>query len=636
LSRVAVVAFGAVSALGEGAVAASAGEVGQPARVAIAHDEELAAAGLLRPFAARTPAGVWSSGAADLRVTALIERALDGCVLQLDRRRPSWRNERVGMVLGTASGGMRSAERAFAAIERGEAVADVEAPTYFGPMARAARRLAMTLEPAVLVLGACASSAIALGLAARWLEQGACDIALAGGFDEVTVFVAAGFEALRATTASPPPRPFRVGRDGMSLGEGAAVLALARPDKSASGTRAHGYIAGFGAASDAVHLTAPDRGGAGLARAAQAALREAGHPSVDLVGAHATATTFNDAAESRAIARALGEASARDVVVHPFKAQAGHTLGAAGALETLACLDAIARGILPAAAGEGPLDDSAPVRLLARATAGSPRTALKLASAFGGVNAAIVVTADPPVREPARRSAFLHSAVHLAREPPIEQLAMEARTTVDRLARADAFVRLALSAVALLEHTTGSLAGAGIVVGSALSTIETNASFAARLRELGARAAEPRRFPYTSPNAAPGECSIAFGLTGPSFTVGGGMHAAVEALATGAVLIETGDADRIVVVAVDDVGPITRALAGERLQCGAVALLLSADGQNARARVGGAVMRRGPGVSGSFAAGHLALLPLAVGDLPTAVASASPPDMFARVVFHPI
>ena len=119
-----------------------------------------------------------------------------------------------------------------------------------------------------------------------------------------------------------------------------------------------------------------------------------------------------------------------------------------------------------------------------------------------------------------------------------------------------------------------------------MATLETNALFAARIRERGARAAEPRRFPYTSPNAVAGECSIAFGLTGPSFSVGGGMHAALEALASAAVLVESGDAERIVVVAVDDVGPATRALErlGEpSLQAGAVAVWL-APGRRARER----------------------------------------------------
>ncbi len=259
MTAIAIVAFGAISALGEGRAAASAGVVGAPAPLALGRDDELARAGLARPFAARAT----SVDGAEDRAGALLERALVACLNDLGRVRSGWRAERVGLVLGTSSGGMRAAERAFAAVARGERVDDVEAPTYFGPMARVVRSVGRPFDPSVLVLGACASGAIAVGLAARWLERGSCDLVLAGGFDDVTVFVAAGFDSLRAVTSSPPPRPFRVGRDGMALGEGAAVLALARADGRSPRT----LITGFGAASDAVHLTAPDRDGGGPQRA---------------------------------------------------------------------------------------------------------------------------------------------------------------------------------------------------------------------------------------------------------------------------------------------------------------------------------------------------------------------------------
>jgi 3-oxoacyl-[acyl-carrier-protein] synthase-1/3-oxoacyl-[acyl-carrier-protein] synthase II len=513
-------------------------------------------------------------------------------------------------------------------------VEDAEAPTYHGPMAQAARAAGRVFEPAMLVLGACASSAIAIGLGARWLARGACDLVLAGGFDDVSVFVASGFESLRATTGSPPPRPFRVDRDGMALGEGAAVLALVRSADAPSHARA--FVTGFGAASDAVHLTAPDRQGAGLARACAAALEEAGRPAIDLVSAHATATPFNDPAEWRALVRALGEEGARAAVVHPLKAQAGHTLGAAGALELLACVDAIERGVLPAAAGVGSIDPDAPARLLAEAAAGQPHTALKVAAAFGGANAALVVADRPASRARPMRPAFVHAAVHVDRELPPEELAPRAKTTVDRLARADGLVRLALAAVARLESERGSLAGAGIVVGSALATLETNALFAARVRERGARAAEPRRFPFTSPNAVAGECSIAFGLTGPSFTMGGGMHAALEALAAAALLVEGGDADRVVVVGVDEAGTATHALCGDALQSGAVAVLLSAEPAGALARVGRLQLRRGEPAGARLDAGHRALLPLVTSAAPWDLACASPPDAVARVTLEPL
>src|SRR5580658_6879463 len=210
MTAIAVAAFGAVSAMGEGGAAAHAGSPGSRATVAIERDPELEAAGLGRPFAAR----VRSGGKAD-DAAAMLWRALASCAEMLDEARPGWRGDRVGLVLGTACGGMRAAQSAFETLERGGRIFDIEAPTYFGPMAHASRRLGLAFDPSLLVLGACASSTIAIGLAMRFLERDACDIVLAGGFDEVTDFVAAGFESLRATTASPPPRPFRMGRDGM-------------------------------------------------------------------------------------------------------------------------------------------------------------------------------------------------------------------------------------------------------------------------------------------------------------------------------------------------------------------------------------------------------------------------------------
>jgi 3-oxoacyl-[acyl-carrier-protein] synthase-1/3-oxoacyl-[acyl-carrier-protein] synthase II len=629
----AILAYGAVSALGEGAAAFSAGHPGTLPRVAIAHDEELAAAGLARPFAARArvPGGD--------RATALVVRAMAGCTAQLDDARPGWQKERVGLVLGTSSGGMRAAERLFAALARGERGAglpgsgalegrsgDAEAAMYFGPMARAVREAGRAFEPAMLVLGACASSAIAVGLAWRWLERDACDIVLAGGLDEVTVFVAAGFEVLRATTAAPPPRPFRLGRDGMALGEGAAVVAMAR----ATGSAAFAFVTGFGASSDAVHLTAPDRDGRGLARAAEGALEQAGRPRVDIVSAHATATPFNDPAEARAIRRALGE-RADDTVVHPFKAQIGHTLGAAGALELLATADAIRRGVLPGAAGEGDVDPDAAVRLLNRATAGAPRVGLKLSAAFGGADAALVVADSPAGRTRRLRASHVGAVVHADRAPDLATLAETTGLATERLARADGLVHWALAACARLQAAVGSLRGAGVVVGTALATLETNALFAARLRERGARWAEPRRFPYTSPNAAAGECSMAFGLTGPSFSVGGGVHAALEAVAAAALLVEGGDADRVVVVAVDDDGPVTRALTGGAVRGGAVALLVTSVAEGALARVGSLQLRRGGAAASPWAPGHAALLPLVAAAGACELASASPPDAMARV-----
>lgn len=612
MSRVAIVAYGAISGLGEARDAASAGTAGAPARVAIAPDDELTAAGLARPFAAR--ARVDAPGD---RATALLRHALASCASELDVARPGWRGDRVGLVLGTSSGGMRSAEALFDRVAAGAPpdARDRDA-TYFAPMHDAAAALGVRVAPASLVLGACASSTIAIGLASRWLETDACDVAIAGGFDAVSVFVAAGFEALRATTATPPPRPFRVGRDGMSLGEGAAVLALARTD------RARVFVTGFGATADGVHLTAPDRAGGGVARAAEAALRESGvaPDRVALVSPHATATPFNDPAEWRGIVAALA-AHAAGVPLHPYKAQIGHTLGAAGALELLACVDAVERGVLPASAGEGALDPDAPARLLAVAEPGTVGAALKLSSAFGGANAALVVAREGGTAI-ARRDAFVTRAVHVDRVPDLDDLAARTGILPDRLGRMDDLTRLALDAVARLVAAHGPLTGAAIVVGQSAATIETNATYFAKIRARGARFAEPRRFPYTSPNAVAGECSLAFGLTGPSFAVGAGLTAGVEALGVAALLVSGGDAERAVVVAVDEIGDVARRVAPGAVT-GAVATLVVATPHGALARIGDVRVALDPASAADpRGVGHLALVPLA-SDAPTLVEAAA-------------
>ena len=157
--------------------------------------------------------------------------------------RPGWRGERVGVALGTSSGGMLT-RRALLRGARARATATAElarGATYFAPLddALARARARRGWRRATQVLAACAASTIALGLALRWLDRGACDSSSPAATTAVSVFVAAGFEVLRATTAS-RPRPFRVGRDGMSLGEGAAVVALVREARRArrAGARA--------------------------------------------------------------------------------------------------------------------------------------------------------------------------------------------------------------------------------------------------------------------------------------------------------------------------------------------------------------------------------------------------------------
>ena len=589
-----VIAVGAVSAMGLSERAYEAGVVGEPARVVITRDDALAQAGLQRPFCARAVATTHAAQFED-RATALLFEALVQLGNSLDEKRPGWRQDRIGLALGTSSGGMLCAETFFRMREmqaRGVVAHENEAAevarraTYFAPLDDALEAFglsASTVCRRTHLVAACAASTLAMGIGLRWLDRGACDLVLAGGYDAVSVFVAMGFEALRATSAS-QSRPFRVGRDGMSLGEGAALVALVRDDDR-RGARSMFYLAGFGASTDAVHITAPDRTGAGLARAARRAIDDSGLSAADigLVSAHGTATPFNDAMESRAIATLFQDAP--PPVVHPYKAQIGHTLGAAGVLESLALADAITRDIAPAAAGEGQIDPDAAVLLLERSETRHFDAGLKLSAAFGGANAALVLSRENSPR-PVRplRPVYLRA---FARISPVDLSSLSELICVprDRLARLDTLCKLGLRAVAELGRIVGvqTLRGAGIVVGHGLGTIDTNDRFDSRRRAKGPTLVDPRLFPATSPNAVAGECAIVFGLTGPSFAVNAGFDGGTEALACAAELVAAGDADQMVIVAADDAGPVARDLlqwsgqAHRRLEEGAVALLIHAE-----------------------------------------------------------
>jgi 3-oxoacyl-[acyl-carrier-protein] synthase-1/3-oxoacyl-[acyl-carrier-protein] synthase II len=275
------------------------------------------------------------------------------------------------------------------------------------------------------------------------------------------------------------------------------------------------------------------------------------------------------------------------------------------------------------------------VRVLERKAAGDARTALKLSSAFGGANAALVIGLDePPKPVQAAADVYVSRALSatLADTSPAD-LAAKTGASVDRLARADDLVRLSVAALAALEAELGgrgALRGAGIIVGHGLATIETNAAFLARIRTAGAARAEPRRFPYTTPNASAGECAALFGLTGPAFAVGGGPHGGIEALGVAADLVRVGAAERIVVVAVDAAGPATQRIA-PGTGTGAVTLLVgSLAGLLGRAvaRVDDAMVRleatvRRPSPLPSMAA-HAALQPLAAGGRPAATSAEVP------------
>ncbi|HEX6203731.1 MAG TPA: beta-ketoacyl-[acyl-carrier-protein] synthase family protein [Thermoanaerobaculia bacterium] len=261
--------------------------------------------------------------------------------------------------------------------------------------AEAVARFAGAGGPVETVSSACASGTMALARALDSVRAGEVDLALAGGADSLCRITFGGFNSLRSVDER-PCRPFRRDREGLSIGEGGAVLVVESAERAARrGAPVLAELAGAGASSDAGHMTAPHPEGEGAARALAAALADAalGPGDVAFVNAHGTGTPLNDAAEWQAMARVFGARAGR-LPVSATKASVGHLLGSAGAIEAAATVLCLARGVLPPTAGEGEIDPETPVDLVVgeRELPAGPLHAISLNLAFGGCNAALVVT----------------------------------------------------------------------------------------------------------------------------------------------------------------------------------------------------------------------------------------------------
>ena len=227
-------------------------------------------------------------------------------------------------------------------------------------------------------------------MALRSIRWGMADIAVAGGVDTLSAFAFSGFSSLRAL-AKDTIRPFDRGRNGLVLGEGAAVLVL--EDKEAAtrrGAKIYGTVMGYASRADGRHLTAPDREGRGLAAAISGALKDAALTNVGYINAHGTGTLYNDAMETRAIKLAFGKA-AYETPISSIKSMIGHSFGAGGALEAAACLLAIKNGIMPPTINYTTPDPDCDLDYIPnKARHNRIHTALSLSAGFGGQNAAII------------------------------------------------------------------------------------------------------------------------------------------------------------------------------------------------------------------------------------------------------
>lgn len=266
--------------------------------------------------------------------------------------------ERFGVYMGVGIGGISTFEIEHTKLmERGpRRVSSLFVPMMIPNMA--AGMIAIQHDcrgPAMPAVTACASGSNAIGEAMRLIRHGYADAVITGGAEAaICPSAIAGFVNMKALTTAEDPNaaslPFDRRRGGFVIGEGAVSLVLESYEHAkARGARIYGEVCGYGSTCDASHMTAPHPEARGGAQAMMDAMREAGYTESDRVyiNAHGTGTPMNDKVETLAIKRALGETTARRAYVSSTKSMTGHMLGAAGAMEALACLLALNEGIIP-------------------------------------------------------------------------------------------------------------------------------------------------------------------------------------------------------------------------------------------------------------------------------------------------
>ena len=264
---------------------------------------------------------------------------------------------RVAAVIGTGIGGLATIEKDNRAlVEKGP---DRVSPMYI-PMSivnMAAGNVAIDLGikgESVSMVTACATGTHSIGHGYHMIKHGYEDVVLAGGTEgSITPTGIAGFTNIKALTQETNKNrasiPFDKERSGFVMGEGAGIIVLEELEHAkARGAKIYAEIVGYGATSDAYHITSPAPDGEGGARAMQRAMNEANikPEEVTYINAHGTSTHLNDAGETLAIKRALGEAS-KNVLVSSTKGNTGHLLGAAGGVEAIACIKAIENDFVP-------------------------------------------------------------------------------------------------------------------------------------------------------------------------------------------------------------------------------------------------------------------------------------------------
>ena len=495
----------------------------------------------------------------------------------------------LGLALGGTTGGMYETERALAA-SRPIACTPHDARRLLDfPLAVSVERLARALgdvAPSATVCSACSSGAVAIALGASWLLSGRASRVLAGGVDGLCQLTFTGFNALGAVDPE-PCRPFDAGRAGLTLGEGAGCLVLELESSArARGVPIIAFLSGWAVASEAHHVTHPEPSGARAARVLSDAIGVAGlgTTEIDYVNAHGTGTIQNDAMEARALERVFGADVGR-VWVSSSKAQIGHTLGAAGAIEAAITALSVSRGLLPPTAGlERP---EAPALRHVRAPNQSAELRAALSSSFGFGGACAVLAFEAPTAE---RRVLSRKADGRAGDLGRGQLRASGRARAGPKARAtsrsrfrrqrrrpsrsacsipNARVASAARSAIVVATAEGALRDAqrepaetGFVVGSAFGDVERSVRFLQKVLGQGPKFASPAEFPQLIASTGSGNASIYLGLTGPCLSVSEFGTSGQSAVSVAISLLELGLAPALLAGAAEARDAIVDAVLG--------------------------------------------------------------------------
>lgn len=309
--------------------------------------------------------------------------------------------ERFAVMFGTGIGGIGTFEREHTKLmEKGpRRVSPLFIPMMIGNMA--AGMIAIRHDcrgSAMPAVTACASGSNAIGEALRLIRHGYADAVITGGAEStITPSAVAGFVNMQALSTSQDPDaaslPFDKRRGGFVMGEGSVALILEEYEHAKMrGAKIYGEVCGYGSTCDAYHITAPHPEARGGAQAMMDAMREAGYTEEDkvYVNAHGTGTHMNDLIETIAIKKALGEEAAGNALVSSTKSMTGHMLGAAGAIEAMACLLALEEGIIPPTINLKEPDEECDLNYVPnKAVKADITLALSNSLGFGGHNACL-------------------------------------------------------------------------------------------------------------------------------------------------------------------------------------------------------------------------------------------------------